>query len=107
MTEIDYQQAVIAGLLLDPDLIPWASRELRPEHFTDKRHQRTFLAMTALSFEDIEVDLTNLVQWLKENDKLEEAGGLTFLAGLDLDLPDLATMNDCVQMLKRDIEVPS
>jgi replicative DNA helicase len=94
------ERAVLASCLLDPRLLPTVTGRLRQEDFFDDRHQRVYAAMLGLQEAGVAVDLRTLQAKLEQRGELEGVGGLAFLAGLDLDLPDLGRVDTYVEIVK-------
>jgi replicative DNA helicase len=94
------ERAVLAGALLDPELLPVVSGRLAPEDFYSERHRVVFRSMIDLQTNGVEVDLRTLQAKLEQQDKLEAVGGVAYLASLDLDLPDLGRLDTYVEIIK-------
>ena len=94
------ERAVLAGALLDPALLPVVVGRLAPEDFYTERHRTIYRSMVDLQAAEVEVDLRTLQASLEQQDKLESVGGVAYLAGLDLDLPDLGRLDTSVEIVK-------
>jgi replicative DNA helicase len=94
------ERAVLAGALLDPALLPVVVGRLAPEDFYSERHRTIYRSMVDLQAAEVEVDLRTLQASLEQQDKLESIGGVAYLAGLDLDLPDLGRLDTYVEIVK-------
>jgi replicative DNA helicase len=94
------ERAVLAGALLDPALLPVVVGRLAPEDFYTERHRTIYRSMVDLQAAEVEVDLRTLQASLEQQDKLESIGGVAYLAGLDLDLPDLGRLDTYVEIVK-------
>ncbi|HSM14648.1 MAG TPA: replicative DNA helicase [Thermoanaerobaculia bacterium] len=94
------ERAVLAAVLLDPRLLAAISGRLRPEDFFAERHQAIFAAMIELQDESTTIDLRTLQARLEQRGALERVGGLAYLAGLDVDLPDLGRFDSYVEIVK-------
>jgi replicative DNA helicase len=94
------ERAVLAGALLDPALLPVVVGRLAPEDFYTERHRTIYRSMVDLQAAEVEVDLRTLQASLEQQDKLESVGGVAYLAGLDLDLPDLGRLDTYVEIVK-------
>jgi replicative DNA helicase len=84
------ERAVLAGILVDPSWLDIVGGQLRPEDFYLERHQLIYRAMLELGAELTPADVVTLHSHLEERGLAERAGGLAYLAGLDVDLPDLS-----------------
>jgi len=94
------ERAVLAAVLLDARLLPTVSGRLRPDDFFSDRHRRLYATMLELQDESSPIDLRTLQAKLEQRGGLESAGGLAYLAGLDVDLPDLGRFESYVEIVK-------
>jgi replicative DNA helicase len=94
------ERAVLAGVLLDSGLLPVIGGRLRPEDFYSDRHQTIYQAMLDLQEEQVEIDLRTLQARLEQQAQFDGVGGIAYLAGLDLDLPDLGRVDAYVEIVK-------
>lgn len=94
------ERAVLAAMLLDASVLPTVSARLREEDFYLDRHRVLYSAVLSLQDADGVVDLRTLQARLEQQGRLEAAGGLAYLAGLDLDLPDLGRVDSYVEIIK-------
>ena len=94
------ERAVLGGVLLDPSVLPTISGRLRAEDFYSERHQILYQAMLDLQEEQVEIDLRTLQARLEQRGQLERIGGLAYLTGLDLDLPDIGRIDAYVEIVK-------
>lgn len=94
------ERAVLGGVMLDPAALPTISGRLRPEDFYLERHQLLYQAMLDLQEELVAIDLRTLQAKLQQQGKLDASGGLAYLTGLDLDLPDIGRIDNYVEIVK-------
>ncbi len=94
------ERAVLAATLLSPHVLPVVSGRLVPEDFYLERHQLIFKAMLELQEGASEIDLRTLQARLELQGSFETVGGFAYLAGLDLDLPDLGRIETYVEIVK-------
>jgi replicative DNA helicase len=94
------ERAVLGGILLDPATLPVIAGRLRAEDFYLERHQVLYRAMIDLQAEGVTIDLRTLQAKLEQQDQLEGVGGLAYLAGLDLDLPDIGRIETYTEIVK-------
>jgi len=81
------ERAVLGAILLDPavlDEIPLAATD-----FYLDRHQVIFDTCRELAADGTPVDLRTLQARLEQTGEFDRIGGLSYLTGLDLDLPDV------------------
>ncbi|MEM7353245.1 MAG: replicative DNA helicase, partial [Acidobacteriota bacterium] len=94
------ERAVLAAALLSPHVIPMISGRLSPEDYYLERHQLIFQAMIDLQEDGTEIDMRSLQARLELKGTFELVGGFAYLAGLDLDLPDLSRIETYVEIVK-------
>jgi len=94
------ERAVLAAILLSPRLMPVVSGRLEPPDFYLERHQLLYQVMLELAERGSEIDLRTLQARLEQRGTFETVGGMAYLAGLDLDLPDLGRIETYVELVK-------
>jgi replicative DNA helicase len=94
------ERAVLGGVMLDTSVLATISGRLRAEDFYSERHQILYQAMIDLQEEQVEIDLRTLQARLEQRGQLEMVGGLAYLTGLDLDLPDIGRIDAYVEIVK-------
>lgn len=72
---VDAEEAVLGGILLDPEAIGRLGETLNPKSFYMGAHEQIFRGMQALHKQDIPTDLMTVSTWLKDNGLLEKVGG--------------------------------
>ncbi|HSM50204.1 MAG TPA: DnaB-like helicase N-terminal domain-containing protein, partial [Thermoanaerobaculia bacterium] len=93
------ERAVLAAALLDPRLLPTVSARLAVDDFYHQRHRLLYQAMLDLQDQQVAIDVRTLQASLEQAAKLEAAGGLAYLATLDVDLPDLGRVENYVEIV--------
>src|SRR6187397_3078932 len=94
------ERAVLAAVLLDPRLLPSVSGRLKAEDFSFERHRIIYGAMLELQDEQTTIDQRTVQARLEQKAAFEAAGGVSYLAGLDVDLPDLGRFEQYVEIVK-------
>ncbi|MGH9464974.1 MAG: replicative DNA helicase, partial [Thermoanaerobaculia bacterium] len=94
------ERAVLAAVLLDPERLPSLAERLTLEDFYSERHRLLYRAMLDVQDGGQAIDLRTLQARLEQQSQLETVGGLAYLAGLDLDLPDLGRLDVYVDLVK-------
>ena len=94
------ERAVLAAILLSPHVLPVVTARLSSEDFYLERHQLIFDCMLALQEDGTEIDLRTLQGKLELRNAFDTVGGMAYLAGLDLDLPDLGRVESYVEIVK-------
>lgn len=76
---IDAEQSVIGAMLKDKSTIAEAVEELKSDDFYKDTHKVIFSTITDMYQRDIPVDMITLLEQLKSTEKLESAGGVTYI----------------------------
>jgi replicative DNA helicase len=79
---IEAEEAILGGILLDPEAIGRIRDRLSPEAFYISAHRDIYQAAIALHAQNKPTDLLSLTSWLNDNDKLTRIGGRNKLATL-------------------------
>lgn len=79
---IEAEQATLGSILIDNEAIYKVIDFLQPEHFYRTAHQIIYEAIRELFEKNEPIDLLTLSEYLKKKGKLDEVGGLSYLATL-------------------------
>lgn len=79
---IDLEEAILGGILLDPNAIGRIIDIIKPEAFYLKAHQQIYEAAFKLHTQGKPTDLITITAWLSDQGLLEKIGGPTKLAQL-------------------------
>ncbi|MGB3203623.1 MAG: replicative DNA helicase [Crinalium sp.] len=82
LTNVEIEEAVLGGILLDPEAIDRVIDWLASEVFYIPAHRLIYRACAALHLEGQPKDLINVSAWLKDHELLEKSGGLNKLVQL-------------------------
>lgn len=93
------ERAVLGAVLLDPAFALPRVRRLAPEDFYLDQHQILFRAICALRDQETVPDLRTLQAYLEQSGSFEKSGGISYLATLDLDLPDIGRLDHYVDIV--------
>ncbi len=94
------ERAVLAAILLDTGVLPSVAARLKEDDFYLDRHRVLYGVVLSLQHDNAAIDLRTVQARLEQQGKLESVGGLAYLAGLDLDLPDLGRVDAYVEIIK-------
>ncbi len=72
---IEAEEAILGGILLDPEAISRVAELLQPESFVIKSHQIIYRATLTLHFQGKPTDLMTVTTWLADQNLLEQVGG--------------------------------
>ena len=98
---LDFEEAVLGALLIEPNCVDEAMEELTPSCFYDPKHRMIFEAMVSLVGEHVALDLLSVSQKLRERGQLEEIGGAVRLAGLSQKIGAAAHVEYYIKILKQ------
>ena len=98
---VDFEEAVLGALLIDPGCVDEAMEELSASCFYEPRHRMIFEAMSALVNEHVAIDLLSVSQKLQENKNLEAVGGAVTLATLSQKIGAAAHVEYYIKILKQ------
>ncbi|MBO3461918.1 replicative DNA helicase [Aetokthonos hydrillicola Thurmond2011] len=79
---IEAEEAILGGILLDPEAISRVSDRLVPEAFYISAHKEIYQAALRLHGQGKPTDLLSLTSWLADQDQLARIGGRNKLASL-------------------------
>ncbi|NES85798.1 MAG: replicative DNA helicase, partial [Moorea sp. SIO2B7] len=79
---IDAEESILGGILLDPGAIGRVADTLTPEAFYIKSHQEIYKTALLLHSQGKQTDLMTVTTWLYDHGLLEKVGGTTKLAQL-------------------------
>ncbi|MBN3922547.1 replicative DNA helicase [Nostoc sp. NMS4] len=79
---IEAEEAILGGILLDPEAISRVSDRLLPEAFYISAHKDIYQAAVRLHTQGKPTDLLSVTSWLTDNDLLARIGGRNKLATL-------------------------
>jgi replicative DNA helicase len=79
---IDAEEAILGGILLDPEALSRVSDILRPEAFYISAHQEIYRAMLALQGQGMPTDLMSVTAWLRDRNLIDKVGGQSKLIQL-------------------------
>jgi len=79
---IEAEEAILGGLMIDPEAINRVSEHLKPDMFYVPSHQEIFRAAFNLHHQQAPTDILNLSTYLRDNNTLERIGGTPYLRRL-------------------------
>ena len=79
---LEAEEAVLGGILLDPDAMARVADILQPDAFYGTAHREIFRTALALYGQNKPTDLTSMTAWLADAGQLDKVGGVKRLAQL-------------------------
>jgi len=87
---VEAEQAVLGAILIAPEILPALLENIHPDDFYRNSHQLIFSCAMEIAEKGEPVDLITLMATLQSQGKLEEAGGVEYIAGLANTVPTAA-----------------
>jgi replicative DNA helicase len=81
------ERGILGCMLLEPEQIPELAARLEPEDFYGDNHQRVFRLLVQMHGRGEGVDLTTVVQRVRDLGMTDDVGGVHYLAGLGDNVP--------------------
>jgi replicative DNA helicase len=100
--DIEAEEAVIASLLVDDEAIGRVEGLVQPEDFYRDQNRWAYDACLALWSRNEAINQVTLAHELARRDKLDEAGGLPYLARLTMELATPIGVEHYARIVKRD-----
>lgn len=94
------ERAVLAAILIDAGLLPSVAARLESDDFYGDSHRLIYQAYLDLQESGAGIDLRTVQARLEQRGVLERVGGISYVAQLDLDLPDLSRIDAYVEIIK-------
>lgn len=96
---LEAEQSVLGAILIDPNAFLNVADTLTVEHFYANQHLVTYSAMKELSEQGISIDLVSLMAKLQENQELDTAGGVSYLARMAKSVPTAANITHYAEIM--------
>lgn len=96
---IEAEQSVIGSMIIDRGAIAKVSEKLNEDDFYRDGHKVLFKAILEMFKEDMAVDLVTLLEYLKSTDKLEKAGGVTYVTEVSSSVPTTANIESYIKIV--------
>lgn len=98
---LDFEEAVLAALLIDPNCVDEVLEELQPSCFYDPKNRMVFEAVVALTNEHVAPDILSVSQKLKAMGNLEAVGGTVAITTLSMKVGAAAHLEYYLKILKQ------
>ncbi|MCL2792255.1 MAG: replicative DNA helicase [Spirochaetaceae bacterium] len=89
---LEAEKATLGAILINPDAIDAVVMYLRPDDFYKNSHKTIFSAILDLSEKSENIDILTVVQQLRNNGKLDECGGASYISSLTSEVPSSANV---------------
>ena len=94
------EKSTLGSMLLDREAIPTAVESLEPEDFYWSKHAIIYNAICQLFDKGDPVDLVTLSEKLREEDKLEEVGGASYITSVVNSVPTAANIKHYAEIVE-------
>ncbi len=96
---VQAEEVVLGGILLDPDAIGRIADLIKPEAFYINAHQEIYKTALMLHTQGKPTDLTSMSAWLADNGVLEKIGGNTKLVELVENVSSTASIEQVANLI--------
>ncbi|NLZ34042.1 MAG: replicative DNA helicase [Clostridiales bacterium] len=97
---LEAEQSVIGSMIIDKEAISKALEKLNEEDFYRDGHKVIFRAIKEMYSEDMAVDLVTLLEYLKSTEKLEKAGGVTYISEVTSSVITTANLDAYIKIVE-------
>ena len=97
---LEAEQSVIGSMIIDKEAISKALEKLNEEDFYRDGHKVIFKAIREMYSEDMAVDLVTLLEYLKSTEKLEKAGGVTYISEISSSVITTANLDSYIKIVE-------
>lgn len=98
---LEAEKALLGSIMLDPEKIYDIGDVIRPETFYAEKHRIIFKTMEELSNRKEPIDLLTVSTKLKENNQLEQIGGMSYLTDLVNSVPSASNAEHYAQTVHK------
>ena len=98
--DIVAEQSVLGSMMLSPSAVEKATEKLFAESFYQPKHQTIFKTIVDLHDKKVPVDLTTITGELTATNKLNEVGGMEYIADLLSIVPNAANIESYIQIVE-------
>ncbi|WP_291579777.1 replicative DNA helicase [Clostridium sp. UBA6640] len=97
---LEAEQSVLGSMLIDKVAIAAAAETLEGEDFYRDSHKIIFKSIKELYQKDIPVDMITLIEHLRSTEKLDEAGGISYITEISGSVPSTANLTSYIQIVE-------
>lgn len=96
---LDAEQSVLGSMIIDKTAIAQVTEVLKADDFYRDSHKIIFAGIMDLFQKDIPIDMITLIEHLKSIDKLEGAGGISYITEISNSVPSIANLNSYIKIV--------
>lgn len=90
--DLDAEAAVLSAILIDANALDRVLEFLKPEHFYSEAHRRIYEASVELRSVGQPVDIVQVGTWLKDRERIQQVGGMSYLTEILSAAPAIANV---------------
>lgn len=98
---IEAEQAVIGGILIDPNCIAAVSELIKEQDFYFEHNKNIFATMQILFNSNQPIDIVTVSDMLEQNGGLEAAGGVNYLTSVASSVPTTANITQYAEIVSQ------
>jgi len=99
---LETEKSVLACIFADPNSILIVADILNVADFYEKSHQNIYEVMLELNSDKMAIDTATVASRLQQKDKIQESGGIDYLADIQNHLPSVSHIESYVEIIKND-----
>lgn len=96
---IEAEQCVLGSMIIDKNAIAQAAEGLKAEDFYRDAHKTIFQSIIEMFQRDEAIDQVTLLEYLKSSDRLEKAGGITYVTEISGSVPTTANLASYIKIV--------
>jgi replicative DNA helicase len=96
---IEAEQCVLGSMIIDKTAIAQAAEGLKAEDFYRDAHKTIFQSIIEMFQRDEAIDQVTLLEYLKSSDRLEKAGGITYVTEISDSVPTTANLASYIKIV--------
>lgn len=96
---LEAEQSVLGSMIIDKTAIAQVTEVLKADDFYRDSHKIIFAGIMDLFQKDIPIDMITLIEHLKSIDKLEGAGGISYITEISNSIPSIANLNSYIKIV--------
>lgn len=97
---IEAEQSVLGAMIIDKTSIAQVAESIKSEDFYRDAHKVIYSAIIELFQRDIPIDMVTLIEHLRATEKLESAGGITYITEISNSVPSTANLQSYVKIVE-------
>lgn len=98
---IEAEQSVIGAMIIDKNAIVQVTERLREDDFYRDGHREIYKAIIEMFKQDMAVDLITLLEFLKSTDKLDSAGGVSYITEISSAVTTTANLSSYIKIVEQ------